>query len=92
MITTGIKEVKNNLSRYLAQVKSGEEILITDRGKPVARIVREDQRRRTLQENLAPLIQKGMITLPSCLLARDNLSPLAVPGKPVSEMVIEDRR
>ncbi len=41
MITTGIKEAKNNLSRFLAQVKAGEEILITDRGKPFARIVRK---------------------------------------------------
>jgi prevent-host-death family protein len=92
MITTGVKEVKNNLSRYLAQVKTGEEILITDRGKPIARIVRENLGRRTLQETLAPLIRKGLITLPTCSLARENLSPLQVPGKHVSEMVIEDRR
>ena len=31
MITTGIKEAKNNLSGFLALVKAGEEILITDR-------------------------------------------------------------
>ena len=92
MITTGIKEAKNNLSRYMDQVKAGEEILITDRGKPVARIIREDRGRRHLQETLAPLIQKGLIALPSRSLAKDNLSPLEVSGKPVSEMVLEDRR
>jgi prevent-host-death family protein len=92
MITTGIKDAKNNLSRYLAQVKAGEEILITDRGKPFARIVREDEGRRTLQETLAPLIRKGLIALPTRSLAKDNLTPLRVLGKPVSEMVLEDRR
>ena len=92
MITTGIKEIKNNLSRYLTQVKTGEEILITDRGKPIARIVKENWGRRTLQETLSPLIRKGLITLPTSSLARENLSPLQVTGKPVSEMVIEDRR
>lgn len=92
MITTGIKEAKNNLSGFLALVKAGEEILITDRGKPVARIVREDPGRRNLRETLAPLIQKGLVVLPTCSLAKDNLSPQQVPGKPVSEMVIEDRR
>ncbi len=92
MITTGIKEAKNNLSRYLDQVKAGEEILITDRGKPVARIIRENRGKRHLQETLAPLIRKGLVALPTRSLAKDNLSPLEVTGKPVSEMVIEDRR
>ncbi|MBW2079299.1 MAG: type II toxin-antitoxin system Phd/YefM family antitoxin [Deltaproteobacteria bacterium] len=42
MISAGIKEVKNNLSRLLARVKAGEEVLITERGRPVARIVKEN--------------------------------------------------
>jgi prevent-host-death family protein len=36
MRTVGIRELKNNLSRYLRLVKEGEEILITDRGTVVA--------------------------------------------------------
>jgi len=92
MITTGIREAKNNLSRYLAQVKAGEEVLITDRGRPVARIISEDRGIRTLQETLAPLIRRGLIRLPTRSLAKDNISPLRVPGKLVSEIVLEDRR
>jgi prevent-host-death family protein len=92
MITTGLKEAKNNLSRYLAQVRAGEEILITVHGKPVARIIRENQRDQLLKEKLAPLVRKGLILWPTRPLAKDNLSPIEVPGKSVSEMVIEDRR
>jgi prevent-host-death family protein len=92
MITTGIKEVKNNLSRYLAQVKAGEEILITDRGHPIARIIKENRGERKLQEILSPLIRKGLILLPTRNLTKNNLVPLEVSGKPVSDMVIEDRR
>jgi antitoxin (DNA-binding transcriptional repressor) of toxin-antitoxin stability system len=92
MITAGIKEVKNNLSRYLARVKMGEEILITDRGKPVARIVRENQGNRSVRVALGPLIEKGLIALPSRRIEKEHLSPVEVPGKLVSEMVIEDRR
>ncbi len=92
MITTGIKEAKNNLSRYLAQVKAGEEIVITERGKPIARIIKENRRERSLQETLSPLVRKGLILLPTRTLTKDNLTPLKVSGKPVSEMVIEDRR
>jgi len=34
MIKAGIKETKNNLSRYLMHVKAGEEVVITERGNP----------------------------------------------------------
>ena len=92
MIKAGIKDTKNNLSRYLARVRAGEEVLITDRGKPVARLVREGERKRTVQATLAPLIKEGLIEPPNRELVKDPLPPLKVPGKPVSEMVIEDRR
>lgn len=38
MVDVGIKELRNNLSRYIAQAREGEDIWITDRGKRVARI------------------------------------------------------
>ena len=92
MISAGIKEVKNNLSRLLARVKSGEEILITERGRPIARIAREDSAQKSVRVALGPLIQKGMIVLPGRSIAKDGLVPVEVPGKPASHMVIEDRR
>ena len=39
MITVNLREAKSNLSRLLAQVEAGEEIIITRNGKPVARLV-----------------------------------------------------
>lgn len=92
MISAGVKEVKNNLSRYLDRVKEGEEILITERGKPVARIVKENGASRTTRAALAPLIQKGLIALPSRSLNKGRLRTVDVPGKLVSDMVMEDRR
>ncbi|MBI2467866.1 MAG: type II toxin-antitoxin system prevent-host-death family antitoxin, partial [Candidatus Rokubacteria bacterium] len=32
-------ELKAHLSRYLDQVKSGQEVVITERGRPVAKLV-----------------------------------------------------
>jgi prevent-host-death family protein len=37
--TAAVAELKAQLSRYLSRVKSGEEILVTERGAPVARLV-----------------------------------------------------
>ncbi|MBK5101672.1 MAG: type II toxin-antitoxin system prevent-host-death family antitoxin [Desulfobacteraceae bacterium] len=92
MISAGIKHVKNNLSRLLAQVKAGEEILITERGRPVARIVKENQGDKSIRAALGPLVQRGLIALPSRSILRDSISAIEVQGKPVSEMVIEGRR
>jgi len=36
MRTAGIREARQNLSALIEQVKNGQEITITDRGKPVA--------------------------------------------------------
>ena len=92
MISAGIKELKNNLSRYLSLVKKGEDILITERGRAIARIVQENSKSRSIREALSPLILKGLITLPSQMIDKEVTPPLEVPGKPVSEMALEDRR
>ena len=92
MITAGIREVKNNLSKYLTQVKAGEEVVITDRGLPVARIVKENQRNKGIRNALLPLIRNGVITLPGRRMNKENLKTVKSHGKLISEMVIEDRR
>ncbi len=39
MRTTGVTELKASLSEALACVKAGEEILVTEHGRPIAKIV-----------------------------------------------------
>jgi prevent-host-death family protein len=39
MLVTTIATLKASLSELLAGVKAGEEVVVTDRGRPVARIV-----------------------------------------------------
>lgn len=39
MVTVNIHEAKTHLSRLLAQVEAGEEVVIARNGKPVARLV-----------------------------------------------------
>ncbi len=35
----GIRELRNNLSLYLAWVRTGEELVVTDRGRAIARVL-----------------------------------------------------
>jgi prevent-host-death family protein len=39
MIKASITELKANFSRLLARVEAGEEVIITQRGKPIAKLV-----------------------------------------------------
>ena len=38
-MTVGIRDLKNRLSRYVARVRRGQEVTVTDRGAAVARLV-----------------------------------------------------
>lgn len=38
-MSVGIRDLKSNLSEYVARAAGGEEIVVTDRNRPVARLV-----------------------------------------------------
>ena len=64
MKKAGIAALKNNLSRYLDQVKGGESILVMDRNRPVAQIVPLPSAVRgsdSDDERLTRLERKGLI-------------------------------
>lgn len=92
MIRAGIKELKNQLSRYIAMVKKGDDVLITERGQIIARVVKENSRRSSLRQALQLLVLKGQVIMPTREIRRDFPDPVKLPGKAVSAMVIEDRR
>jgi len=62
MKTTAVSELKAHLSEYLNQVKAGNEVLITDRGKPVARLV-PASRSDSSRETLCRMEKQGLIRL-----------------------------
>ncbi len=72
MKTIGIAQLKAHLSRYLEQVKSGQEVIVTERGLPVAKIVplRAAEARDSRRERLAKagLLQLGSGRIPPILL------------------------
>jgi prevent-host-death family protein len=51
MIRIGIRELRQNASRYLQRVKAGETIEITERGKLIA-VVSPPSKGQTLRERL----------------------------------------
>lgn len=95
MKTAGIREIKTHLSRYLQDVRNGDEIIITDRGKAVAQIVpiASSGESGRLYEALFRMSEKGLVILPSKWgkpTGRPEREKLK--HSPVSDAVIEDRR
>ena len=45
MIKTGIREARRRFSEYINKVQKGEEIIITKRGEPIAKLVSIQKRK-----------------------------------------------
>ncbi len=92
MITAELGKLGGEFSHYLDFVRNGEDILIAESGKIIARIAKEKAQDAFISHALRPLISKGLVICPTRPLDRDISVPAEIPGKPISEMVTEDRR
>lgn len=81
----GIRELRDHLSRYIGQVRNGDEIIVTDRGRAVARVL-PVRGERTIDR----MIAEGLVT-PARSPKRDSERPLEIQGT-VSDLVAAQRR
>jgi prevent-host-death family protein len=87
-ITVGIRELKAQLSHYVQQVKAGATLVITERGKPVGRVV---PIKPSVEAQLQELAQVGLVTWSGRKLAALT-PPAQTQGHPtVAELLLEDR-
>ena len=88
-----VSELKASLSRYLARVKSGEEVVITERGRPVAKLVPLEPARGAEAERLHDLERRGLVTVGSGRVS-DRLWELPMAEDPtgsVRQALLEER-
>lgn len=83
----GIRDLKNGLSKYLERVRAGEEVIVTDRGRPVARLSAIDAR----TDRLADLVAAGVVRAPTRKARRRPSRRIEAKGS-VSDLVSEQRR
>lgn len=78
MKAIGIARLKAQLSHYVEQVKAGQEVVVTERGRPVAKLVplRAAEKRESRRERLA---RAGLLQLGS---GRVHASLLRAPRGP----------
>lgn len=85
MIEVGVRELRNNLSRYLDRVRKGQEIVVTDRGSAVARVLPI-----ATERVLDRLIAEGVVT-PASRPEHPAGPPIKGSGT-VSDLIAEQRR
>lgn len=59
-VTYSIYEAKAKLSELLRKVKKGHESIITERGKPIAKVIPFNQP-QTFEERIRDMIHRGVI-------------------------------
>jgi len=89
MKTIGIRELRQQASKHLREVEAGETIEVTDRGRPVARLVPVPREESTVER----LIREGRLIPGNGKPLSDLGPPLPpTPGVPLpSEILAEDR-
>jgi|tagenome__1003787_1003787.scaffolds.fasta_scaffold19288468_2 prevent-host-death family protein len=84
MTSVGVRELRDHLSKHLAEVQDGHPVTITDHGKPIAKIVPIGP------STFDRLIAEGKITPPK-RPKRPARRPIKANGS-VSELLDEQRR
>lgn len=83
----GVRELRQNLSVYLGRVKAGETLEVTEHGQPVAQLRPRPSEPLSVIDRL---IAEGRVT-PATYDHRKIPPPPDIPGRPLSEIVIEMR-
>ncbi len=89
--SVGIRDAKIHLSRYLKLVQKGEEVIITDYGRPVGKIVPMASRDLALRERIDRLVEQEIIEPLSGERLATIPPPIPVPKGVAQRMLQEDR-
>jgi antitoxin (DNA-binding transcriptional repressor) of toxin-antitoxin stability system len=87
MEKVGIRELKNNLSKYLRDIRSGKSLVITDRQQSIALL---EPIKTSPLKSIYPLLENGIASWNG---GKPCGTSIKIEGsKTVSERVSEDRR
>ncbi len=89
----GTKELRNNLSRYLREVRAGTRVLVLDRDEVVAELSEP----RTLyapvgdQDRAAEMVKEGSLVRPRAQRSLCKPSPVVLPAGSAAAYIDADR-
>lgn len=89
----GLREANQHFARTIKAVRAGQEVVLTDRGRPIA-VIRSIKDEDGGQAGaLRAMAEEGLITLPvrKGPMPAARWRPVKVKGAPVSRTIIDDR-
>ena len=86
----GLREANQHFSKAIKAVRTGKEVVLTERGRPIAVIIpiKEEHGQDAVLERMA---DEGLITLPWRKGPLPRFEPIRLKGQPLSQTVIDDR-
>lgn len=91
-VAVGVRELKNKLTAYLKLAKADREVIVTERGRPIAIIQGvESARGKSAESRIAALVARGEVVAPERPL-RARVRRARVGGRPLSDTIVADRR
>ncbi len=88
----GLREANQQFSKAMKAVKAGQEVILTERGKPIA-VIKPLQQEETLDAMIRRLEAEGILrpALKRGPMPRPTWKPIRVKGKPMSQTISEER-
>jgi len=77
--TIGIREAKAHLSRYIKMLRQGNEIILTDHGRPVGKLIPIPPAELSLEARLRQLTDKGLLADEGPPCQGDRPAPVPIP-------------
>lgn len=88
----GIREAKINLSKLVKIVLNGGEVILTDRGRPVVKMVPVKTEDRSLAERIKSLENRGLLEPKGLKLYNNEIPPpIRLPCEMAQRFLHEDR-
>ena len=92
MKSTAVAQLKATLSEHLARVKAGEEVVVTERGTPIAKIIPMASDKDVATARLNELVRAGLLRRGSGKLPKgfwDMPRPADTKGRSLAALIQE---
>lgn len=86
----GLREANQHFSKAIKAVRAGKEVVLTERGQPIA-IIKPIKQEHEPDAALKRMADEGLVTLPTRKGPLPRFAPVPMTGKPISQTIIDDR-
>ncbi len=90
MKSVGLREINQAFSRYMKIVKSGEDVLITERGRPIA-VIKPLTSETDMDAKIRDLEAEGLLSPPQKKGQPKNRPPISLSGQGMTQTVSDMR-